>query len=68
MHSFSELSSIYSNSNFKRHFPETPKNLYDASQYILGIGGKRVRPVCVLMGNELFNEINPDAYEVANCH
>ncbi|MBK7433887.1 MAG: polyprenyl synthetase family protein [Chitinophagaceae bacterium] len=34
------------------------------AQYILGLGGKRVRPVCVLMGNELFSEINPDAYHV----
>jgi geranylgeranyl diphosphate synthase type II len=43
-----------------------PENLYNASQYILGIGGKRVRPVCVLMANELFNEIHPDAYHAAN--
>ncbi|MBC7867596.1 MAG: polyprenyl synthetase family protein, partial [Gloeobacteraceae cyanobacterium ES-bin-316] len=33
---------------------------------ILNIGGKRVRPVAVLMGNELFNDIDPDAYQVAN--
>ncbi len=38
--------------------------LYDPAQYILQLGGKRIRPVCVLMGNELFDEINPDAFYV----
>jgi geranylgeranyl diphosphate synthase type II len=31
----------------------------------LGIGGKRIRPVSVLMANELFDEVLPDAMEVA---
>jgi len=31
----------------------------------LGLKGKRIRPVCVLMGNELFNDISADAYQVA---
>ncbi len=35
------------------------------AQYILGIGGKRVRPVMCLMGNELVDAITPDAYHVA---
>ncbi len=65
MHSFTALSALFEEQFNKRHFPEQPRNLYDASQYILSIGGKRVRPVCVLMGNELFNDIDPDAYEVA---
>lgn len=66
MQSFTTLSSLFEKQFNKRHFPAQPHNLYDASQYILGIGGKRIRPVCVLMGNELFSEIDPDAYEVAN--
>jgi len=66
MQSFVSLSALFDEQFNKRHFPDTPKNLYDASQYILNIGGKRVRPVGVLMGNELFNEIDPDAYHVAN--
>ena len=66
MQSFTALSALFDEQFNKRHFPETPKNLYDASQYLLDIGGKRVRPVAVLMGNELFNEIEPDAYHVAN--
>jgi geranylgeranyl diphosphate synthase type II len=64
MQSFKELSRLFEDKFDKRHFPKEPTNLYDAAQYILGIGGKRVRPVCVLMGNELFDEIDPDAFEV----
>src|ERR1700712_2445150 len=66
MHSFTELSVIFEKRFNVRHFPDHTKSLYDASQYILGIGGKRVRPVCVLMGNELFSDIDTDAFEVAN--
>src|SRR5690606_24198304 len=33
--------------------------------YFLGLGGKRIRPVCCLMGNELFDEILPDTWQVA---
>ncbi len=65
MHSFTELSGIFEEHFNKRHFPQVPKNLYDAAQYILTIGGKRVRPVCILMANELFNGIDPDSLEVA---
>ena len=66
MQSFTALSALFEHQFDKRHFPHEPGNLYDASQYILSIGGKRIRPVCVLMGNELFNEIDTDAFHVAN--
>lgn len=32
-----------------------PKNLYDPIQYILSLGGKRMRPVLTLMATEVFN-------------
>jgi geranylgeranyl diphosphate synthase type II len=66
MDSFKTLSIKFEEQFNKRHFPARPGNLYDAAQYILQIAGKRVRPVAVLMGNELFNDIDPDAYHVAN--
>jgi geranylgeranyl diphosphate synthase type II len=66
MQSFTSLSALFEEQFNKRHFPDEPKNLYDASQYILKIGGKRVRPVAVLMGNELFSDIDPEAYHAAN--
>jgi geranylgeranyl diphosphate synthase type II len=33
-----------------------PKNLYEPIQYILSLGGKRMRPVLTLMACEVFNE------------
>jgi len=32
-----------------------PKNLYEPIQYILGLGGKRIRPVLTLMSAEVFD-------------
>jgi geranylgeranyl diphosphate synthase type II len=65
MQSFLELAQQFEIKFNVRHFPKEPQTLYDAAQYILAIGGKRVRPVCVLMGNELFADINQDAWQVA---
>ena len=65
MTSFEDLLRQFETRFSRRHFPETPATLYDPAQYILGIGGKRIRPVLCLMGNELFDNIRPDAFEVA---
>ncbi len=65
MHSFPQLAASFEQHFQNRHFPLQPSTLYDAAQYILQIGGKRVRPVAVMMGNELFGNIQPDAYEMA---
>jgi geranylgeranyl diphosphate synthase type II len=65
MTSFEELLRQFEARFSRRHFPETPVTLYDPAQYILGIGGKRIRPVLCLMGNELFDAIRPDAFEMA---
>ena len=65
MQSFKALLQLFEKKFDVRHFPVHTSTLYDPAQYILGLGGKRIRPVCVLMGNELFDEINPDAYHVA---
>ena len=65
MHSFLELSKLFEDKFNVRHFPVHTESLYNPAQYILGIGGKRIRPVCVLLGNELFDEINEDAYHAA---
>ena len=65
MHSFEELSKEFGNLFSSRHFPAEPTSLYEPAEYFLEMGGKRIRPVLCLMGNELFDIINPDAYEVA---
>jgi geranylgeranyl diphosphate synthase, type II len=65
MHSFDELSQQFKAKFEVRHFPKEPATLYAPNDYFLSIGGKRVRPVMCLMGNELFDEIGPDAWHVA---
>ncbi len=66
MYSFQQLSDLFSDKFSIEHFPSQPRSLYEPNRYFLGLGGKRVRPVACLMGNELFDEINPDAWQVAN--
>lgn len=39
----------------KTEFPQTPTYLYDPIRYILSMSGKRIRPLLVLMGAELFD-------------
>ena len=65
MHSFSQLSSTFNEYFSKSHFPSTPASLYEPGDYFLAMGGKRVRPVCCLMGNELFDDIQASAWEAA---
>jgi geranylgeranyl diphosphate synthase type II len=65
MHAFEDLSQTFAERFKSRHFPEQPASLYDAGEYFLKLGGKRVRPVLCLMGNELFDEISPDAWQAA---
>lgn len=65
MQSFEQLLKAFEERFNTRHFPNNPATLYDPAQYILGIGGKRVRPVLCLMGNELFDEIKSSAWEAA---
>jgi geranylgeranyl diphosphate synthase type II len=65
MHSFEELSADFAIRFTDRHFPDHPSSLYDPAVYFLGLGGKRLRPVLCLMGNELFGPIEDDAWLLA---
>jgi len=65
MQSFELLSQKFALHFDKRHFPAEPVSLYEPNEYFLKLSGKRIRPVLCLMGNELFDEINPDAFHVA---
>lgn len=65
MHTFKELVKIFAEKFAVPHFPKHPSTLYEPCDYFLTLGGKRIRPVMCLMGNELFDTINPDAYHVA---
>src|SRR5215217_1290063 len=65
MHSFEELSKLFIEKFAKEHFPDEPRSLYEPNRYFLKLGGKRIRPILCLMGNELFDDINKDAWHVA---
>ena len=65
MHSYELLSQKFALHFDKKHFPAEPDSLYGPNNYFLQLGGKRARPVACLMGNELFGDINPDAWAVA---
>jgi geranylgeranyl diphosphate synthase type II len=66
MHTFEELSQQFAKHFAQEHFPTDPPTLYNPNRYFLGLGGKRIRPVLCLMGNELFGGIHKDAWHVAN--
>ncbi|HCT23176.1 MAG TPA: polyprenyl synthetase [Chitinophagaceae bacterium] len=65
MHDFTSLVTDFAAHFNKAHFPAAPESLYAPCDYFLSLGGKRVRPVMCLMGNELFDTIQADAYAVA---
>ena len=49
----------------KKIVKQEPANLYDPMVYILGLGGKRVRPVLVLMAAEIFGGDHKKALDAA---
>ena len=65
MHPFQELIEKFNQDFDTTHFPSQPASLYEPSEYFLKIGGKRIRPVLCLLGNELFSDLHPDAFLAA---
>lgn len=62
MQSFESLLGQFNTYFDQPHFPDHTRTLYEPADYFLALGGKRVRPVMLLMGNELFGPIHPDAW------
>ncbi|QIL42408.1 polyprenyl synthetase family protein [Pedobacter sp. HDW13] len=54
MHTTEQLQQILDTAIQNLKFPDHPKQLYDPISYIINLGGKRVRPLLVLMATELF--------------
>ncbi|WP_316761503.1 polyprenyl synthetase family protein [Pedobacter aquatilis] len=63
MHTTVQLQQILETAIKNLKFPASPKQLYDPITYIINLGGKRIRPLLVLMATELFGE---DANESIN--
>jgi geranylgeranyl diphosphate synthase type II len=49
----------------KKIFTKEPKGLYDPMVYILGLGGKRLRPVLTLMAADIFESDYKNALDAA---
>ncbi|MFK8005229.1 MAG: polyprenyl synthetase family protein [Saprospiraceae bacterium] len=51
-----ELQSLFKKYLDENQFHQKPTGLYEPINYILSLGGKRIRPVLLLMGCNLFND------------
>jgi len=55
MKSFSDLQEIIEQELRDINIPKTPENLYQPIDYLIGLGGKRIRPILVLIAYQLFD-------------
>jgi len=56
MHTLPELLERIAEYAGEQSFPVNPRQLYEPCDYILTLGGKRLRPATLLMGYELFRD------------
>lgn len=56
MYTVVELQTLFKNYLAENQFNKQPQGLYEPINYILNLGGKRLRPVLLLMGCNLFNK------------
>jgi geranylgeranyl diphosphate synthase, type II len=56
MQSITQLQAIIHRAIAETTYPRTPKELYEPISYLMNLGGKRLRPVSVLMACNLFTD------------
>lgn len=56
MHTISELQELIETAIQNVEYPNHPAKLYEPIRYIMSLGGKRMRPVLVLLSSRLFND------------
>ena len=56
MHSITQLQAIIHQAIAESRYPESPKELYEPISYLMQLGGKRLRPVSLLMACNLFSD------------
>ncbi|TAF45142.1 MAG: polyprenyl synthetase family protein [Sphingobacteriales bacterium] len=54
MHTILQLQQIIQKAIDEKQYPSHPKELYEPISYLMALGGKRLRPVLVLMATDLF--------------
>ncbi|MGY0041453.1 polyprenyl synthetase family protein [Pedobacter sp. NJ-S-72] len=65
MHTIFELQQLIEKAIREVEYPEIPSKLYEPISYIMRLGGKRIRPVLLLLSSELFNTDANKAIEAA---
>ena len=55
MNTIEKLQNNYNQFLTQNYFEGSPDNLYDPMNYIMSLGGKRVRPLLAMIGNQLAN-------------
>ncbi len=65
MHNYEQLQKMASDGIIEYPYGNTPNELYEPFNYILSLGGKRIRPVMVLMAYELFADQIEEALQPA---
>lgn len=65
MHSIAQYRTKFISYLESRTKTREPKNLYEPITYILGLGGKRLRPVLTLMAAEIFDKNYNEALDAA---
>ncbi|WP_108868128.1 polyprenyl synthetase family protein [Aquimarina aquimarini] len=65
MHTISDYQRFFLEYLSKKTITKEPKNLYEPISYILNLGGKRLRPILVLMASEIFNGSYEKALDAA---
>lgn len=65
MQTIFELQQIIETAITKVDYPQHPERLYEPIRYIMRFGGKRIRPVLLLLSSELFNKDVTIALEAA---
>ena len=56
MQTLSQLSAIIEGELGKISYPNSPSKLYQPIDYVIGLGGKRMRPILVLIAHQLFEK------------
>ena len=56
MKSIDELRTLIEQELYGLKYPNSPVDLYSPIEYILSLGGKRMRPILLLLAHQLFDE------------
>ena len=56
MKNFNQIQQLFSNYLEENLFSLSPESLYEPANYILQLGGKRLRPILALLGHQCFNQ------------